>query len=366
MKKLVFIQVLVGAIIFASLFACRSDNQKEKAKEELLGIPPVKVVQVMKQRISEKLYYTGTLEAWRKVNITPDIGGKVAQIHVEEGQRVRKGQLLAELDTQAVRLQLQQAEAASAAAEANLKNASRNKERMDRLYQEKAVSDQQYEQIKLAYEAAKAQFEQAQAALNLVRHSLEVSLMKAPFDGFVASKNAEVGDVINPMMGSFSPVSGVLTLMDFSRIKISVEVSQADIVRIKKGQRALLNTAYPGAKEYEGVVSVVNLTADPLSKKFKVEVTVRNADLALRPGTFGEVVFEISSSENALVIPQKAILDDRYVFQVQGNRARKKEVVLGLRNKELVEIKTGIQEGDLVVVEGNYGLIDGMEVEIKR
>lgn len=366
MKHSRIIKALISLTLVTLLFSCRSAKKEERPKEEAFGAPLVKVIPVSRQRISEKLYYTGVLEAWQKINLTPDIGGKVARIYVEEGQRVRKGQLLAELDTKSTVLQLQQAEAGLAVAEANFKNASRNKERMDRLSAEKAVSDQQYEQVKLAYEAAKAQLEQAQAGVNLARHALDVSLLEAPFDGVVASKNAQVGDVINPMMGSFSPTSGVLTIVDFSRIKIIIEVSQSDIVRIKRGQQAFLRVDALGAKDFQGVVTVVNLAADPQAKKFKVEVTANNPDLTLRPGTFGEVVLEVNTSENAVVVPQKAIIENKYVFIVQGNKARKKEVVLGLKNKDWIEIKEGLNAGEIIIIEGNYGLADGTEIEIKR
>ena len=121
-----------------------------------------------------------------------------------------------------------------------------------------------------------------------------------------------------------------------------------------------------GAKEYPGTVTVVNTTADPVAKKFRVEIMANNPDLELRPGTFGSAVIEVITHDNALVIPQKAIIDNRYVFLVEGNRAVRKEVFLGLRNMELIEIKEGLKEGDTVVVEGNYGLIDGTQVEVKR
>jgi len=227
-------------------------------------------------------------------------------------------------------------------------------ERMERLRQEKAVSDQQYEKIRLAYEAAEAQFQQAKAALNLAKHQLEVSLMKAPFTGIVASKNADVGDVINPMMGSFSPSSGVLTLMDFSRVKIEVEVSQNDIVHIKKGQPAWLKISALPDKVFPGKVSLVNLAADPVTKKFKIKITADNPDLVLRPNTFGEATLEISSHEQALAVPQKAVLEGGYVFVAQGNKALKRKVTLGLQNSDLVEIVKGISEGELVIIEGNY------------
>ncbi len=361
------VKVCVALFLLLSILSCRPPEKKEALEEESFGAASVKVFEVKKQKISEKLHYTGVIEALKNVNITPDVGGKIAKIHVEEGERVREGQLLAELDTRAIRLQLEQAKAALAVAEANHKDAQRNMERMERLKSEKAVSDQQYEKIKLAYEAAEAQLQQARAALNLAQHSLDVSLMKAPFSGVVASKNAEVGDVINPMMGGFSASSGVLTLMDFSRVKIEVDVPHRDIVRIKKGQPAqLLVTVFPD-KAFQGRVAIVNLTADPLTKKFKVEVRINNSDFVLRPNTFGEVTLEVSTHEDALVIPQKSILESKYVFLVgANNQAQRREVTLGLQNADLVEILNGLKEGDLVVTEGNYALEDGAKIDIQE
>jgi len=364
MKRYIKLNGIVILLVLFSLFSCRSPKKEEKAQQETFGASPVKVIKVKRQKISEKLYYTGTLDAWQKITITPDVGGKIAQIYVDEGDRVSKGQVLAELDTEAIRLQLKQAEAAFAVAEASYKDALRNKERMDRLIKENAVSEQQYEKVKLAFESGGAQLEQAQAALNLARHALDVSIMKAPFSGVIASKNSNVGDVINPMMGSFSPVSGVLTLVDFSRIKINIGITQNDILRIKKGQVAIAKVpAYPD-REFRGTVSLVNLAADPLAKKFNIEVVVDNPEFLLRPGTFGEITLEVSTHENSLVLPQKAIVENKYIFLAQGNKAEKREVTVGLQNTDLVEIISGVQEGDLVIIEGNFGLENGAEIKI--
>ncbi len=361
------VKVFVALFLLFSFLSCRPPEKKEGLKEESFGAASVKVFEVKKQKISEKLFYTGVIEALKTINITPDVGGKIARIYVEEGERVRQGQLVAELDTRAIRLQLDQARAALAVAEANHKDAERNMERMERLKSEKAVSDQQYEKVKLAFEAAEAQLQQAQAAVRLAEHSLDVSLMKAPFSGVVASKNAEVGDVINPMMGGFAPTSGVLTLMDFSRVKIEVDVPQQDIVRVKKGQPAQLRVTALADKSFQGRVALVNLTADPLTKKFKVEVRIDNPDLQLKPNTFGEVTLEVSTHEAALVVPQKSILEGKYVFLVgENNQVLRKEVNLGLQNADLVEIVNGLKEGDLVVVEGNYGLEDGAKIDIQE
>ena len=364
MRHLKPLNLIAAAGLLAAGMACKQAADPAAGKTAAVGAAPVKVFKVPRQRISEKLFYTGTIEARQKINIMPDVGGKIARIYVNEGDRVAKGQLLAEMDTEAIGLQLKQAEAAQAVAEASWANAKTNLERMDRLVKEKAVSDQQHEQVKLAFDAAVAQLAQAQAAVNLAKHSLDVSIMKAPFAGVIASKNAEEGDVINPMMGSMAATSGVVTLVDFSRVKIAVDMSGTDIQRVQKGQTALLESpTFPG-QTFKGTVSVVNLAADPQTKKFGIELAVDNPDLVLRPGTFGQVIIEVSTHDNALAIPQKAILDNKYVFVVQGGKAVKREVKLGLQNTVLVEVTSGVTEGDMVVAEGNFGLEDGAAVEV--
>jgi len=368
MKQFRLCRLILLSAVLASLIACKSADKTpvpaSTAGTDSAGSIPVKIETVVRLKISEKLTCTGVIEAARKINITPEMGGKVAKILVEEGQRVQKGQLLAELDTASIRLQLEQAEAGLAVAVANAKNAVRNKERMDRLMAEKAVSDTQYEQVKLAAEAAQAQAAQAQAAVNLGRHALNQAVMTAPWDGIIGSKNAQVGDVINPMMGGYgAAVGGVVTLVDYGRIKIVVEISPSDIARLIPGQKALVRS---GTAEISGAVSVVNSTADPLSKKFRVEILADNPGLVVRPGTFGSVVFEIKTREDALAVSQKAVLSDSYVFVVESGKAVKRPVKLGLRNTVLIEVLEGLKEGDQVIIEGNFGLIEGSPVEIKR
>lgn len=370
MKSQRFAILLLLAGFVVATWACGQGKKAADSAAAALdsaGATAVTVVPVARRTVSEKLTYTGVLEAWRKINITPETGGKLARLHVEEGQRVAQDQLLAELDAESIGLQLKQAEAGLAVADANFQNAARNKDRLDRLAAEKAVSDQQVEQVKLGYDAAKAQLEQAQAGVNLARHARDAGVMKAPWGGIVASKNAQVGDIINPMMGGgYGVPTGVLTLMDDSRIKVLIEVSPGDFGRLQKGRPALLRVADGETKEYSGTISFLNPMADPASKKFRVEVIVGNAERTLRPGTFASILFEVQSHENALAVPQKSILNDKYVFVVENGKAVRREVALGLRNTTMIEVLDGLKEGDLVVVEGNFGLIEGSPVEIKK
>ncbi len=361
-------KIIVGVAAASALtlgIACKKDAGKAAAAADTFGAAPVKIFKVRRERITEKITYTGTLEAQTKINVTPETGGKIAAIHVQEGDRVAKGQLVAELETESIRLQLKQAQAGVAVAEAGYADALRNRDRMDRLIKENAVSEQQREKVQLAFDAAAAQLEQARAAQNLAQHALDVSIMKAPFAGVVASRNAEVGDVINPMMGGFGGgAGGVLTLMDYSRVKIMIAVSSEDIGRIRKGQEVVLRVGALPGRDFRGTVRVVNLTADAQTKKFDVEAAFDNPEGLLRPGTFGDIVFELESHENALVVPQKAILDNGYVFVVEGSKAVKKTVGLGLQNTTMIEVLSGLAEGAPVVVEGNYGLEEGATVQV--
>ncbi len=361
-----FVVAALAAAALLTVAACKDQAAKTGAEAGTFGAAPVKIFKAARERITEKITYTGTLEALDKINITPETGGKIARIHVEAGDRVAKGQLLAELETESIRLQVRQAEAGVAVAEAAHADALKNKERMDRLLKESAVSEQQSEKIQLAFDAAAAQLEQARAGLNLARHALDQSLMKAPFAGIIASKNAEVGDVINPMMGGAygGGAGGVLTLMNYATIKLAVSISSEDIGRIRKGQEAVLRIGSIPGRDFRGIVRVVNLAADPQNKKFEVEVHVPNPDAALRPGTFGDLVFEVQSHENALVVPQTAVLENSYVFVAEGGKAVRKNVTLGLQNTTMVEILDGLGDGDAVIVEGNYGLEQGSPIQV--
>jgi RND family efflux transporter MFP subunit len=123
--------------------------------------------------------------------------------------------------------------------------------------------------------------------------------------------------------------------------------------------------SFPG-REFPGEVTIANSTADAATKKFRVEALFDNAGGELRPGTFGEAVFEVSVQESTLAVPQKAVLDNNYVYLVQADKAVKRAVTLGLQNTIVVEVISGLVEGDVVIVEGNYGLGDGAPVRVSE
>jgi RND family efflux transporter MFP subunit len=361
MKNRIFILSVLIVILSISIISCKGKSKNENTSVETLF--PVSVDRVEKRTIERTLSFVGNLEPIDKATIVPDISGKLWKIYVDVGERVKKGQVLAELDHRHIDLQLEQARAGFEVAKANLEDARTNYLRMEKLYKENAISSQQFEKIKLAYESAQSQFQQAQAALNLAQYQRDVSIMKAPFDGVIVERLAEEGDVINPMMGGFGSRGGVLVLMNFSKIKVDIDVSEKDILQIKKGQRAYLEVSSIPDRRFIGEVTIVNLAADSMTKTFKVRTEFENPDLLLKPGTFGTVTVVTEVKKDVLAIKKEGLLENS-VFVVENGIAQKRNVKTGIENKTHVEIIEGLREGELYVVEGVIGLKDRAKVKI--
>lgn len=361
-NKTLFISILM-VIFTIFLLSCKGNKSKNESPSSVETLFPVSVEKVERREIEKALSFVGNLEPVDKATIVPDISGKLWKIYVDVGDRVKKGQVLAELDHRHIDLQLEQAKAGFEVAKANLNDAKTNYMRMEKLYKENAISSQQFEKVKLAYELAQSQFQQAHAALNLAQYQQDVSIMKAPFDGIIVERLAEEGDVINPMMGSFGSRGGVLVLMNFSKIKVDLDVSEKDISHIKKGQIAYLEVSSIPNKKFKGEVTIVNLAADSMTKTFKVRTEFENPDLLLKPGTFGTVTIVTEAKKNVLAIKKEGLVENA-VFVVENGKAFKRIVKIGIANNTHIEVIEGLKEGDVYISSGVLGLKEGSKVRI--
>jgi RND family efflux transporter MFP subunit len=323
----------------------------------------VKLAVVSRGEVGSSIALTGSIEPFRQVGIVPQISGKIDAIWVKEGDTVRRGEKLARLETKTAELQLAQAKANVAAAEAGFNAASKDLDRMRALHDQESISPQALEKVQLAYEAAKAQLEQANAARDLAQHQMDISTMKAPFDGIIAGKYLNEGEMINPGMPG---EKGVVTLMDISKVKVHVNVSEADIEKVRVGQPVQVAVGASFDRGYTGVVSSINLAADPLSRSFRAEITVPNENRQLKAGMYARVKLFTEMRKDVLVVPEKAVVAEKaqaVAYIVDRNKARRREVVIGIVSDGQTEIRSGLAEGDSVVVEGNYGLFDGAPVK---
>jgi len=356
MKRVILV-IFLAILILAA--ACSKQTKPETSRKKMPIL--IQVAAVKKGEFNKYLHYKGTVDPWRKANIIPDVAGRVDKIFKKQGDMVGKGELLAELDTTTLKLQLKQAEAGYAVADASYKDASLNYKRFKKLFEKKAISQIQLEKAQLGLEAADTQRKSSEANLNVIKHTLGNAYMKAPFSGVITAKYVEEGDMINPMMG-VGP--GILSLMDLSEVKVILAIPAEDIETVMVGQRCeVVVNSLPDVK-FEGRVFSKNLAADPISKTFKVEIQVNNPQMRIKAGIFAEVNIETYRNSEVMMIPLSALIDNNFVILFDNGKAKKVKIVLGEVNNTKCEVLAGLQEGDQVIIEGNYDLKDGSPVKV--
>ncbi|MFC1583040.1 efflux RND transporter periplasmic adaptor subunit [Candidatus Neomarinimicrobiota bacterium] len=321
----------------------------------------VRAYEVVRKEISRNLAYSGILVPLREARILPDMPGKVQSMLVDIGDVVRKEQKLAVMDNTTLKYQLDQAKAGLAVAKASEADAEKNWQRTQNLYSEQAISQQQYEKVRLGYQAAGAQLQQAQATANLLNHQYEQTTLRAPIDGVITQRGYEEEDLVNPAMAR----EPVYTVMDVSNLKVEIQIPMNEIVLIKKGQVAQLRVPTEADRVFPGRVTIVNIAAEAGSKTFYVETLFENAKGLLNPGIFGEVSVEVEKRMGSLVVPRSALIDGNTVFVIRDDTAYQTPIVLGLMTPDLIEVVSGLREGDIVIVEGSYTLADSSKVRIE-
>ncbi|HHS12682.1 MAG TPA: efflux RND transporter periplasmic adaptor subunit [bacterium] len=343
------------------LTGCGGSGGSESAEEQTV---PVEIQEIQKGVIREIYTYTGSIDPWRSLNIVPQVAGKVQAIHVEIGDRVREGQVLAELDRETFRLQFQQAEAGLAVARSSLSDAEKNYERAQDLFQRGSMSRQQYEKIQLAFDAARAQFQQAQSGHDLAQWQLEASIMKAPFDGVITGRWLDEGDMINPQMPS-GP--GVISIADLFRVKVRVHASEAEVIRISRGKPVFIKVDVYPDEVFEGEVHAVNAAANPMTRTFEVQVAAANPRNLLKSGMFARVRVVTGEKQDVVVIPRDAVLgrgDHRHVWVLQGDSAVYRRIGIGIIEAMNVEITQGLESGERLIVTGHQMLNQGSRVRL--
>jgi membrane fusion protein (multidrug efflux system) len=297
------------------------------------------------RRIDVGLEAIGTAVANESVDITSKTTNLVTVIRFNDGQLVRAGQVLVELDRQTAEANLA---AASAAFDESRSQWSRSRE----LLSTGAVSRSQFEQLEATMKSNEARVAAARAAL-------EDTYIRAPFSGRVGLRRVSLGALI-------SPGTVITTLDDTNTIKVDFAVPEVNVGALKSGLSVIARTAaYPG-REFSGKVVSVDSRVDPATRSVVVRGTVPNGDGALKPGMFLTVALR-QDERPAILIPEEAVVPEQarqFVYVMQGGAAvAKREVTLGRREPGYVEITAGLDAGDRVVVEGTLKLRDGAAVQ---
>jgi len=307
---------------------------------------PVAVATVAPRDLARAVTVTGTIEPVRSIGVNSLLAGTVLALHVQEGDRVRGGQLLAELDARETRAQFERAQAV-------LVNAQTVFERNQQLAANKIITDAEFEQSRSAYNVAKSDAE-------LWRTRVEFSRITAPSAGIVTAKLVEAGSAV-------SPNQRVFDLADVSLLVVRVQVSELDVVYVQRGAEVdVVLDAYP-ASPVKGYVRRVFPSADAQSRLVPVEVALDRfpEGVRARPGFLARLTFRLDQRPAALVVPAAAIgvgEEGQFVYVVDGDSLVRRAVTLGITTEGLVEIRQGLSAGERVVTSGHTNLRPGTRV----
>ena len=318
--------------------------------------PGVEVAKVKAVALQDDAQAVGTLKSRQSVMLRPEVAGRVSQIAFADGARVRKGQLLVQLDDVLQRAELSQAQAQVSIARANLK---RNQE----LLAEKFVAPRVVEESQASLQVAEAQMALAQARLGRMR-------IVAPFDGTVGIRNVNLGDYVKDG-------ADLVNLEDSSSLYVDFRVPERFQGKLATGQRVKVELdALPG-QVFQAKVQALDPLVDANGRSVAVRAVLPGVGQSpLRPGMFARTTTVFSVSDAALVVPEEAIVPQGgkqfvFVLDAQGEGdakkllSRKVEVKLGVRNNGQVQLVSGVKEGDTVVVAGQQRLQkDGTEVRV--
>lgn len=332
---------------------------------------------------------SGYVVARRQATVSAKVTGKVSEVLIEEGMRVKAGQILATLDTSTtdrqVELSKQQALAAKAAlsqSKVRLEEAQRAAHRGEQLRTEHLISEAEFDglqstvaALQAQLQALQSQFDVAQANVELQQQNISDLTVRAPFTGVVISKDAQPGEMISPISagGGFTR-TGIATIVDMDSREVEVDVNESFINRITDEQKteATLD-AYPEWTIPSHVISIVP-TADRQKATVKVRIGFDQLDPRILPDMGVKVRFldhtEITTNpaHQAVELPSNCVIrttGNNYVWRVTNNTLEKVAVSTGSEHSNRIEILSGIQTGDSVVIQPSETLIDGAKVKVK-
>jgi membrane fusion protein, multidrug efflux system len=341
----------VTLIAIAGLIVALAGCQRAESQDAPQAVFPVRVVaeRAKRQPVSERLALVGTLLPNESVEIKSEMEGMIESVHFEEGQRVNKGDLLAQLDESKIR-------AALAQAQANFKLSTATLERSQQLYEKQMISHQEYDQ---AASAAAVD----DAALHLRKRELRDAQLLAPFDGVAGVRVISPGQVIER--------NTVLTrVVAIDPVKVEFNIPERYLRQLNIGQQVAIQlAAYPGER-FEGSVYFIAPELDPQMRTVAVRARIPNVDGRLRPGMFASLDLTLNVRDEAVVVPETALIpqgDKIIVFIVdEDGNAQIRPVRTGFRMNGLVEITEGLEGGEGVIIEGYQKTIPGGPVMVSN
>lgn len=363
-KSFLFLLILIFI-----LSGCQKESEQQEEPQVAVQVYPIEP-----DSISTYMEITGTLEAGNDAYVYAKVSEKVIEIRKNVGDRVKKDEVIAVLENRIWQERLNQAKAALQSAQARYQQVKQEFERYKRLYQQEAVSEQQWEKIQSSMEEAKAGFDQAEASYQQANEQFENTFIRAPFNGIVGSLLYDEGE---------TAVQGqpVVKIINTRLMKAKLNIPDIHAGKIKSGQRVVGEFPATDNTTYTGRINRIDPAIDPLSRTFQAEAIFNNIRNELKSGMYGTFRIELETHRHVFVVPDNAILPrtqvqvnretgetfmkkQSFVYVVQKDSANLVEVKTGLEADGRVEIREGLKPGSRVIVVGQKIVRDGQKVRI--
>ena len=324
------------------------DERHERAARIRPAVP-VKVSEVDEGMITSSLVFDSVLETESSVEIFAETSGLILEVHVEEGDRVVAGQILALMENVEEGVDAEEAEARYEHQKANFK-------RTEDLYGRKLINQQEYDNAKFDLEQMRLRFERAKI-------QLENTIVRSTVSGVVTERNAQAGRRVATNRVLFS-------IMNLDELFANVNIPGQHMLSIEQGLPAVIDSDLIEGVRYDAFVKLVSPIVDPESGTFKAKVAVSKLNgMPIYPGMFVNVRVIVDTSDDAVLIPKESIVhegDLKYIFKVQNGKAKKTLLQEGYSNVGFVQATSDIVKGDLVIVMGHSALKDGANVKIVK
>ncbi len=318
---------------------------------------------------------SGYVVARRKAAVASKGTGRLVYLGVEEGDKVRKGQVIARLENADVAAALARAQQSLRLAEADLKDAKVSLERQGTLLREGVVAQAEYDAAEARYKRVVASIEVAKYAVKEAEVAVDNTHIIAPFDGTVLKKNADVGEIVAPLAGAASSKGAVVTIADMSSLEVDADVSEANITRVSPGQSCEIRLdAYP-ERSYQGSVSKIVPTADRAKATVMVKIKFKDYDRRVLPEMSAKITFfkagvehDLVATKPVLTVPNAAVASRngrQVVYGVKDDQAIELPVTVGRSFGNLVEIKEGLKDGDKVIIGVDERIHPGVKVSVR-
>ena len=344
------------------------------------------VSQVYPSQTLSQLSASGYVVAQRKAAVASKITGRLVALMVEEGSRVKEGQIIARLENEDVIASRDQAEANLELARANLggvkaelEDISRTYDRNKELYARGIIAKADYETSEARYRKTQASLAAAEAAVNAglatlqgAKVALEYTLIRAPFDAVVLTKSADIGDIVTPLGAAANAKAAVVTIADLNSLQVEADVSETNLGLVKVGQPCeILLDALPDSR-FRGVVHAIVPTADRTKATIMVKVRFLGKDPRILPEMRAKVSFLLRSLKPEEEKPRTAVSRSALVshgshytvFVIQGDRVVETSVTVGEQLGDMIEILSGAKTGERVVVKPTGRLKNGSRIKI--